>query len=169
MNQQKNNQSNGLSEASERSAEQNKWRHESLINSEKNVKNYPKVCLPDHASQLVQISLKLDKLNNRQADKQLELAVDSFDKKLDKVLQSYSKKVKLKILIVYFGLVTATAISFGFAVALKIETNVLMELLQKNADNLNKPTATQSQSFNPTLSDMPIRQRRERHRHVIIK
>jgi len=167
MNEQKNNQSNGLSEASERSAEQNKWWHESLINSEKNVKNYPKVCLPDHASQLVQISLKLDKLNNRQPDKQLELAVDSFDKKLDKVLQSYSKQVKLKILIVYFSLVTATAISFGFAVALKIETNLLMELLQKNADNLNKPTAIQS--LNPTVSDMPIRHRRERHRHVIIK
>jgi uridine kinase len=77
-----------LEEVTDRSTEHSKTYNGRIANTEKNIINYPKVYLPDHASQLEQIGVKLDKLVNRQPDNKLELAIDRLEKKLDKVIMN---------------------------------------------------------------------------------
>jgi hypothetical protein len=158
-----------LEAVTDRSTEHSKTYNGCIANTEKNIINYPKVHLPDHASQLEQIGVKLDRLVNRQPDNKLELAIDRLEKKLDKVLQSSPGQIKLKMLLVYFGLVITAAISFGFALALKIQVNALAGLLQEQPGNISKPTPVQSQSNNMRFPHGAIQHKKARQHHAIVK
>lgn len=140
-----------------------------MANTEKNINNYPKVYLPDYASQLEEISVKLDKLVSLQPENKLELAVDRLEKKVDKSIKSSPEQIKIKMLLVYFCLVIATAISFGFALALKLEVNALVGLLHEQAGNISKPAPIQSQSNNKRPVIRPIGHKSAHHHHAIIK
>jgi|GEM_PF-3702826 len=169
MSNQNNNIIDTLEEVTDRSTEHSKTYNGRIANTEKNIINYPKVYLPDHASQLEQIGVNLDTLVNRQPDNKLELAIDSLEKKLDKALKSSPEQIKLKMLFVYFGLVIATAISFGFALALKLQVNALVGLLHEQPGNISKPTPIQSQSHNLRPAIRSIGHKKARQHHAIVK
>lgn len=158
-----------LEEVTDRSTKHSKTYNDRIANTEKNINNYPKVYFPDYASQLEQIGMKLDKLVNRQPDDKLDLAIDRLEKKLDNVLKSSPEQIKLKMLLVYFGLVITAAISFGFALALKIQINALAGLLQEQLCNISKPTPVQSQSNNMRFPHGAIQHKKARQHHAIVK
>ncbi|WP_090649491.1 Arm DNA-binding domain-containing protein [Mucilaginibacter sp. OK283] len=74
-----------------------------------------------------------------------------------------------QLLLVYFGLVITAAISFGFALALKIQINALVELLQEQPGNISKPTPVQSQSNNMRFPHGAIQHKKPRQHHAIVK
>ena len=169
MSNQNNDIIDSLEEVTDRSTEHSKTYNDRIANMEKNINNYPKVYFPDYTSQLEQIGVKLDKLVNRQPDNKLEIAIDNLEKKLDKVLKSSPEQIKLKMLLVYFGLVITAAISFGFALALKIQINALAGLLQEQQGNISKPTPVQSQSNNMRFPHGAIQHKKARQHHAIVK
>lgn len=158
-----------LEEATDRSTVNSKTYNDNIANTEKDINNYPKVYLPDYASQLEQIGLKLDKLVRRQPENKSELAIDRLEKKLDKALKCSPGQIKVKMLLVYFGLVIATAISFGFALALKLEINALVGLLHEQPENISKPTPIQARSNNIRPAIRPIEHKRAHQHHAIVK
>jgi hypothetical protein len=169
MSNQNNDIIDSLEEVTARATQHSKTYNDRIANTEKNINNYPKVYFPDYTSQLEQISVNLDKLDNRQSDSKLEIAIDRLEKKLDKVLKSSPGQIKLKMLFVYFGLVIITAISFGFALALKIQVNALVGLLQERPGNISKPTPIQSQSNNMRFPHGAIQHKKARQHHAIVK
>lgn len=167
------NQNNDIIDSQEevtaRATQHSKTYNDHIANMGRNIDNYPKVYLPDYASQLEQIGVKLDKLVNRQPDNKLEIAIDRLEKKLDKVPKSSPGQITLKMLLVYFGLVITAAISFGFALALKIQINALAGLLQEQPGNISKPTPVQSQSNNMRFPHGAIQHKKARQHHAIVK
>ena len=158
-----------LEEVTDRSIVHSKTYNDRIANTEKNINNYPKVYLPDYASQLEEIGVKLDRLVNLQPENKLEFAIDRLEKKVDKAIKSSPEKIRIKLLLVYFGLVIATAISFGFALALKLEVNALVGSLHEQAGNISKPAPIQSQSNNKRSAIRPIGHKRAHQHHTIVK
>jgi len=154
-----------LEEVTDKSIVHSKTYNDCKANTEKNINNYPKVYLPDYASQLGQIGLKLDKLVNLQPENKTELAIDRLEKKVDKTFKFSPGQIKM--LLIYFSLVIATAISFGFALALKLQVNALVCLLNKQAGNISRPT--KSQSNNKRLSIRLIGHKKAHQHHAIVK
>jgi hypothetical protein len=169
MSNQNNDIIDSLEEVTARATQHSKTYNDRIANAEKNINNYPKVYFPDYTSQLEQIGVNLYKLVNRQSDSKLEIAIDRLEKKLDKVLKSSPGQIKLKMLFVYFGLVIITAISFGFALALKIQVNALVGLLQERPGNISKSTPIQSQSNNMRFPHGVIQHKKARQHHAIVK
>jgi hypothetical protein len=85
------------------------------------------------------------------------------------VFKSSPGQITLKMLLVYFSLVIATAVSFGFALALKIQINALVGLLREQTGNISKPTPIQSRSNNMKPSNRAIGHKRARQHHAIVK
>ncbi|MEO3407384.1 hypothetical protein AAFN85_25925 [Mucilaginibacter sp. CAU 1740] len=158
-----------LGEVNDRSTEHSKTFNDRIANMEKNINNYPKVYFPDYTSQLDRIGVQVDMLVNGQPDNKLELAIDRLEKKLDKALKSSPEQIKLKMLFVYFSLVIATAISFGFALALKLQVNALVGLLHEEPGNISKPTPIQSQSHNLRPAVRSIGHKTARQHHTFVK
>ncbi len=158
-----------LEELTHRSIVHSKTYNDRMANTEKNINNYPKVYLPDYASQLEEIGAQLDNLVNLQPENKLEFAIDRLEKKVDKAIKSSPEQIKIKMLLVYFGLVIATGISFGFALALKIQVNALIGLLHERPENISKPTPIQSQSNNIRPAIRPNGHKRAHYHHAIVK
>lgn len=168
MSNQNNDRIDTLEEVTEQLTQHSKRQDDRITNVEKNINNYPKVYLPDYAPQFEQISLQLNDLIKQQPASKGEFAADQLDKKLDKLLKSSPERIKLKMLLVYFGLVIITAISFGFAVALKAQVNTVMELLQQQSVNTTKAPVAQSQDTEKTTVKAPTKHRKVRQRHLLI-